>query len=183
MPVKLRSRPARALRYKPFTSRASACSNGVSMKISKNSPGAIIWRTISRSARNGEMKALITIRPASVMRRATSPTRLMFSMRSASVNPKSRFKPWRTLSPSSMKVWRFMRYSFLSTKLAMVDLPAPDRPVNHNHAGLLILERHALLARHIDCLPVDVLRAAQGEMQHAGSHGGVAQLVDEDEAA
>ena len=44
-----------------------------------------IARTMSRSALNGEMKAVITISPASVISLATSPTRRMFSMRSASV--------------------------------------------------------------------------------------------------
>ena len=43
---------------------------------------------MSRSVRNGEMKATMTIKPASTMSRATSATRRMFSTRSASVNPK-----------------------------------------------------------------------------------------------
>ena len=71
MPVKFFSSPARAFLYRPFASRASASASGVSTKISMNSPGGIIARTISRSARNGEMKAAMTIRPASVISRAT----------------------------------------------------------------------------------------------------------------
>ena len=47
-----------------------------------------------------------TIRPASTISLATSPTRRMFSTRSASVKPRSRFRPWRTLSPSSNSVCR-----------------------------------------------------------------------------
>src|SRR6185437_12109488 len=50
----------------------------------------------------GEMNEQSTMAPASTKRRATSPTRRMFSTRSASVKPRSRFNPWRTLSPSSM---------------------------------------------------------------------------------
>ena len=39
---------------------------------------------------------------SSVISFATSVARRMFSTRSASVKPRSRFSPWRTLSPSSM---------------------------------------------------------------------------------
>ena len=81
------------------------------------------------------MKAVSTISPASAISRATSPTRRIFSIRSASVKPRSRLRPWRTLSPSSRKVCRPRAASFFSTRLAMVDLPAPDRPVNHSTAG------------------------------------------------
>ena len=66
----------------------------------------------------------------------------------------------------------------------MVDLPAPERPVNHSTHGLLALERGAR-ARLVDVerLPVDVLRAAQREVEQAGADGGVGQPVDQDEAA
>ena len=50
---------------------------------------------------NGEIKETITISPASTIRRATSATRRIFSMRSVSVKPRSRLRPWRTLSPSN----------------------------------------------------------------------------------
>ena len=71
--------------------------SGVSMNTSKNSPSGNMPRTISRSALNGEMKAVITTSPASVISLATSPTRRIFSMRSASVKPRSLLRPWRTL--------------------------------------------------------------------------------------
>src|SRR3546814_4671970 len=45
------------------------------------------------------------------------------------------FRSCRTLSPSSRKLWRFIRWSFFSTRLAIVDLPEPDRPVNQSSAG------------------------------------------------
>src|SRR6516162_10226864 len=60
-----------------------------------NSPGPTSSRAISRSARKGEMKATIVIRPASTKSLATSPTRRIFSTRSASVKPRSRLSPCR----------------------------------------------------------------------------------------
>ena len=93
-------------------------------------------RTIFRSARKGLMKAVSTISPASAISLATSPIRRIFSIRSASVKPRSLFSPWRTLSPSSRKVCRFINASFFSTALAMVDLPEPESPVNHSTRGV-----------------------------------------------
>ena len=81
--------------------RDSATSSGVSTNTSMNSPGSSRALAIRRSARKGEMNETSTISPASTIRRATSATRRMFSTRSASVKPRSRFSPWRTLSPSS----------------------------------------------------------------------------------
>jgi hypothetical protein len=46
-------------------------------------------RAMRRSERNGEMKDTSVISPASVISRATSETRRMFSTRSASVKPRS----------------------------------------------------------------------------------------------
>src|SRR3569623_205308 len=101
IPVKLTISPVRALRYSHLASRASATSSGVSPKISTNSPAGTIARAIARSAANGEMNAVSTISPASVISFATSPTRRIFSTRSASVKPRSRLRPCRRLSPSS----------------------------------------------------------------------------------
>ena len=99
-----------------------------------------------RSARNGEMNDTSTMRPASTISLATSATRRMFSTRSASVNPRSLLRPWRTLSPSSRYVCKPSEWSRRSTRLAMVDLPAPDSPVNHSTHGFcaLIFARAAL---------------------------------------
>jgi hypothetical protein len=44
---------------------------------------------------------VMTIRPASFIKRATSATRRMFSARSIGEKPRSRFRLWRTLSPSN----------------------------------------------------------------------------------
>ena len=77
-----------------------------------------------------------TTSPASTISADTSAMRRMFSTRSASVNPRSRFKPWRTLSPSSRYVRTPSACSFDSTMLAIVDLPDPESPVSHTTAGL-----------------------------------------------
>ena len=138
---------------------------------------------MSRSARNGEMKAVSTISPASAISRATSPTRRMFSIRSASVKPRSRLSPWRTLSPSSRKVWRPRATSFFSTRLAMVDLPAPRQAGEPQHRRLLALERGMRFAADVEVLAVDVERAAQREVEHPAGDRGVGQLVDQDEPA
>ena len=65
----------------------------------------------------------------------------------------------------------------------MVDLPAPERPVNHSTAGFWPFRRGMRLAADVEVLAMDVLRAAQREMEHARGDGGVGELVDQDEAA
>ena len=65
----------------------------------------------------------------------------------------------------------------------MVDLPAPDKPVNHNTHGFWLGERGARLLVHIDGLPVDVGGAPQGEVDDAHADGAVGEAVDDDEAA
>ena len=46
-----------------------------------------------------------TIIPAAAKSADTSPTRRLFSVRSCREKPRSALSPWRTLSPSSKKVW------------------------------------------------------------------------------
>ena len=65
----------------------------------------------------------------------------------------------------------------------MVDLPAPDRPVNHITHGLLSLQLGARLLVDVERLPVHVLRAAQREVQQAGADRVVGDAVDQDEPA
>jgi hypothetical protein len=55
--------------------------------------------------------------------------------------------------------------------------------VNHSTPGLVAVHAHARALVDFQRLPVDVLRAAQREVQHAGADGLVAQPVDDDEAA
>ena len=52
------------------------------------SPERMHCRALRRSAWYGDMKATSVMRPASANRRATSPTRRMFSSRSAGLNPR-----------------------------------------------------------------------------------------------
>ena len=87
------------------------------------------------------------------------------------------------LSPSSRKVWRPRAASFFSTMLAMVDLPAPERPVNHSTAGFWPFRCGMGLAADVEVLAMDVQRAAQREMQHAAGDRRVGELVDQDEPA
>jgi hypothetical protein len=67
--------------------------------------------------------------------------------------------------------------------LAIVDLPEPDRPVNHRQRGLLALDRGALGLVDVERLPVHVGGAVQREVERAAGDGGEALAVDQDEAA
>ncbi len=89
-----------------------------------------------RSALKGEINAVKAIVPASNINLANSAIRRIFSCRSSSLNPKSPHSPCRTLSPSSTKVLQPVWYKRSSTACAKVDLPAPDKPVNHKMTDL-----------------------------------------------
>ena len=65
----------------------------------------------------------------------------------------------------------------------MVDLPAPESPVSQSTHGALALERGTRRLVDVDVLYVDIVGAAQRELQHPGAHGLVGQPVDQDEAA
>ena len=65
----------------------------------------------------------------------------------------------------------------------MVDLPAPDRPVNHSTAGCWPLIRGVGLAADVEVLAMDVERPAKREMDHPRGDRRVGQFVDQDEAA
>ena len=75
------------------------------------------------------------------------------------------------------------RAARFSTRLAIVDLPAPDRPVNQSDARPLALERRARRLVDVERLPVDVGGAPQREADHARADGLVGEPVDQDEAA
>ena len=65
----------------------------------------------------------------------------------------------------------------------MVDLPAPERPVyQRTQARCCLMAARAALV-HLQRLPVDVLRAAQREVQHAGADRLAGQPIDDQEAA
>ena len=57
------------------------------------------------------------------------------------------------------------------------------QPGEPKHSRLLMLQRGMGGAGDVQRLPVDVLRAAQAEVQHPGANGAVGQLVDQDDPA
>ncbi len=63
----------------------------------------------------------------------------------------------------------------------MVDLPAPDNPVNQTIARRLPLQRGALGLADGQGLPIDIGGTAQGESDHAGRDGPVGVSIDHDE--
>ena len=65
----------------------------------------------------------------------------------------------------------------------MVDLPEPDRPVNHSTAGFWPFGLGARILVHVERLPMDVGRAPQTEIDHAGADRRIGEAVDQDEAA
>jgi hypothetical protein len=57
-----------------------------------------------------------------------------------------------------------------STKLAMVDLPAADRPVNHKNSRTLSLELNSLRLAHNQILAVDIGRTPEPKKDHASGN-------------
>ena len=84
----------------------------------------------------GEMKDVITISPASFINFATSAIRRIFSIRSASLNPRFLFSPIRTLSPSKSIVCFPRAARCFSNSFASVDLPEPESPVSQIVLGV-----------------------------------------------
>jgi hypothetical protein len=82
----------------------------------------------------------------------------MFSTRSASVKPRSLVQAVaHVVAVEQIGVFA-ERVQRFSTRLAMVDLPAPDRPVNHSmHLGFWCFISRRAPPCHIQRLPVDVV--------------------------
>ena len=76
-----------------------------------------------------------------------------------------------------------MACSRFSSALAMVDLPAPESPVNHNTQGFCSLRPRPRCLVDRQLLPPHIGRAAQAELDHARRDGGVGETVDQDERA
>ena len=92
-------------------------------------------RAASRSLRYGEMSETTVITPASEKSCATSDARRTDSARSSEEKPRSRVRPVRRLSPSTLYTFlRICRRRRRSSALVIVVLPAPDRPVIHRVA-------------------------------------------------
>jgi hypothetical protein len=64
----------------------------------------------------------------------------------------------------------------------MVDLPAPERPVNHSTQGFWPLRARARLV-HIQRLPMDIIRTAQRILNQTRANRLVGEPIDEDKAA
>lgn len=141
-PVKFAISPDLARPYNPLGSRASQSLRGVSTNTSRNEVSPEISLTTSRSARNGEIIETIVTSPDSAMSLATSAARRIFSLLSTSLKPKSRLRPCLRLSPSMTMLARPALVKARSTTSAILDFPAPERPVNQAMTGLCPSARH-----------------------------------------
>ena len=153
-PVKLGSSPRSAFAYRPFGSRARHTSTGVETNISKKSrfSSSCRFRAATRCARSGEIVEAMAMHPASASSAATSATRRWFSARSLGEKRRSRLSPSRKLSPSSRYAGTPASMSRRSTSIAIVDLPAPDRPVSQSVAPRYPSARHrAARSRGLGC--------------------------------
>src|ERR671916_106295 len=92
----------------------------------------ILRRTWSRGSLYGEMAETITATPLRVKRFATNPILSTFMLRSSRLKPRPLERFVLTMSPSSTSTRRPLSLSSFSTISAMVVLPAPESPVNHN---------------------------------------------------
>ena len=148
MPVKFFSSPGAGLLVEALdVARLGLAERRVDVDLDELALGASA-RGPSRARRGtGEMKAVSTIRPASAISLATSPTRRMFSTRSASVKPRSLFSPWRTLSPSSRKVCRFIGVQLLLDQVGDGRLAGAREAGEPQHRRLLALERRRACSR------------------------------------
>src|SRR5437660_826324 len=90
-----------------------------------------------------KLAAVIATPPLRATSRATYPMRRMLVSRSSFEKPRP-FERWvRTSSPSSSSAWRPRRSSSAASALAIVDLPAPESPVNQTTKPLLMLRSRA----------------------------------------
>src|SRR3712207_2773889 len=88
--------------------------------------------TWSRTSLNGEMADTMTPTPLRVRRSATNPIRKTLVSLSSRLKPRPLERLVRTMSPSRTSILPNLPRSSFSTISAMVVLPAPERPVNHN---------------------------------------------------
>jgi hypothetical protein len=66
-----------------------------------------------------------------------------------------------------------------STQLAMLDFPAPERPVNQSTRRLVLLELATRSLADDDLLVVDIGGAPQSEVDHSRGDGLVRIAVDQ----
>ena len=136
-----------------------------------------------RSPRNGDTSDTMTISPASTISLAVSATRRTFSARSSGVNPRSLFRPVRTPSPSRTYVCRPMPCSLRSSASAMVDLPAPGRPVSHSTRGRWFLSVARASRSTVKVCGTTLCARRSAWRTRPGGDGVPADPLDEQEAA
>jgi hypothetical protein len=121
-----------------LTSRASHTSSGVEIHTSRKAPGPPAASTVARTQRRvasyGAIGAHTARPPCFVTSAATQPIRRMLTSRSAAEKPRPLDRCVRTTSPSSTVTWRPRSSISTVSTSAVVDLPAPESPVNHTHA-------------------------------------------------
>src|SRR5581483_8308894 len=98
----------------------------------------------------------------------TNPMRRIFSSRSSLLKPRSLHKCVRTTSPSKTSTLAPQSRSRHSRSLAMVLLPAPERPVSQTVNPLCMRRnpRHFRAGSHITKLLVGKIRAEAFELRH-----------------
>ncbi len=80
-------------------------------------------------------------------------------------------------------MWRPCAVSSFSMRLAMVDLPAPDRPVSHSTQACWPFWRARTCLSTSSACQCTFCERRSAKLMHPGTDGAVAQAVDEDEAA
>ncbi len=158
--MKLSIPPPRALRYSPLDRAAHTPLKGCRRKFRGTHPLRTGRGQIGALSGTEEMNETSVINPASTMRRATSAMRRMFSIRPVSLKSRSRLRPCRTLSPSNMYVCRPMAKSRFSSRLASVDFPDAESPVNHRQQGFWAFDLGSLRFRNAEGLPMNIAGGA-----------------------
>ena len=129
------------------------------------------------------MKDTSTISPASTNSLAASPTRRIFSTRSASVKPRSLVEAMADIvAVQQIGVLAFGGQA-LFHQIGDGGFARARQAGEPQHHRLLALHRGAGLLVHVQRLPMDIGGAAQAEIDHAGAHRGIGETVDQDKAA
>ncbi len=123
------------------------------------------------------------MRPLSVISLATSPTRLMFSTRSASVKPRLRLEPMADIV--AVQQHRVTRHGeqLLVDEIGDGGFSGAGQAGKPEYAWPLVLERGALILADEHRLPGDIGGSPQRECDHPRADGSVGVAVDNDEGA
>ena len=183
MPVKLASSPLRAFLYSPLTSRCSAISSGVSTWISMNSPFSSRLR--ARSPLGAERRdegcqddqAGVDHQPGHFGHAADVLDAVGFGEAQVLVQAVAHVVAVQQVGVASGGV------ELLLDQVGDRGLAGAGQTGEPEHRRLLAEQRGSGGLVHVEVLQVDVVRAPQREMQHAGADRVVAHAVDDDESA